>query len=194
MLNKNALEKKKALLFDCDNTLALTMNAHKKAYELAFNLHGVPFDEREFDTYAPLGGNKLMKTLVIDEGYAHLVKDIIKDKQRFLTPCLEKLMVPNEELIELIKKEGRNILIGVVSNGRKNSIEQVLIALGIRFYVHVLVTKEHVYHSKPYADPYYLAMEMLGVKPEECIVFEDNEIGVASAKAAGIKDIVEVTI
>lgn len=194
MLNKNALKNKKALLFDCDDTLALTMNAHKKAYELAFNLHGVPFDEREFDIYAPMGGNKLMRELVIDAGYPHLVQQIIIDKQRFLTPCLEKLMVPNEELINLIRKQHGNLFIAVVSNGRKKSIEQVLNVLDIRYHVQVLITKEHVFNSKPYAEPYVRAIEILGVKPEDCIAFEDNDIGIASAKSAGIKDIVKVTI
>ena len=56
----------------------------------------------------------------------------------------------------------------------------------------MIVTADDVVHSKPAPDLYLRAMEVLGVRPEECIVYEDSEIGMASARAAGISAVIDV--
>ena len=56
----------------------------------------------------------------------------------------------------------------------------------------MIVTADDVVHSKPAPDLYLRAMEILGVRPEECIVYEDSEIGMASARAAGISAVIDV--
>ena len=39
---------------------------------------------------------------------------------------------------------------------------------------------------------YLLAMERLGVNPEQCVAYEDTAIGIASAAAAGIRVVIDV--
>ena len=51
---------------------------------------------------------------------------------------------------------------------------------------------EDVRHSKPAPEPYLAAMEHLsarasGLRPADCLVFEDSVPGIASARAAGMK-------
>lgn len=50
-----------------------------------------------------------------------------------------------------------------------------------------MVTAEDVTHSKPHPEPYLEAARRVGVRPADCLVLEDAEIGVASAYAAGMK-------
>lgn len=101
-------------------------------------------------------------------------------------------MKPNKELIEFIKNNKSHIIVYVVSNGRRNSITNVLDTLGITYHIDGLITQETVKKAKPNPDPYLHALDVAGLKPEDVVVFEDNEIGVESAKAAGITDIVKV--
>jgi beta-phosphoglucomutase-like phosphatase (HAD superfamily) len=35
-------------------------------------------------------------------------------------------------------------------------------------------------------------MELLGVGPDEAVVYEDSEIGMASARAAGIRTVIDI--
>lgn len=49
-----------------------------------------------------------------------------------------------------------------------------------------VVTGDRVQRGKPHPDPYLLACEELGVRPEECVAIEDSPTGVASAQAAGV--------
>lgn len=50
-----------------------------------------------------------------------------------------------------------------------------------------LVTGDMVRHGKPAPDIFLLAAERLGTTPDECLVLEDSEAGVAAAHAAGMR-------
>ena len=49
--------------------------------------------------------------------------------------------------------------------------------------INYIITANDITHSKPHPEPYQKAMDKLGVRPEECMVFENFPTGVASAKA-----------
>ena len=51
----------------------------------------------------------------------------------------------------------------------------------------VLVTADDVANGKPHPEPYLKGAELLGVKPEECLVIEDAPAGIQSARAASMK-------
>ncbi len=56
---------------------------------------------------------------------------------------------------------------------------------GLANYLDVLVSNEDVKHSKPDPEMYVKAMELLGVSPKETLILEDNEHGIAAARASG---------
>lgn len=57
--------------------------------------------------------------------------------------------------------------------------------MGIASYFDVVLADEDVSKHKPDPMVYLKAMECLRVKPEECIVYEDSEMGIAAGKASG---------
>lgn len=50
----------------------------------------------------------------------------------------------------------------------------------------VLVTADHVRRGKPDPEPYLTAARLLGHCPQDCVVFEDANSGIAAARAAGM--------
>jgi beta-phosphoglucomutase-like phosphatase (HAD superfamily) len=52
-----------------------------------------------------------------------------------------------------------------------------------------VVTVDDVKAPKPAAEPYLLACQRLGVAPEHVLVFEDSNVGLASAINAGCKTV-----
>ena len=48
-----------------------------------------------------------------------------------------------------------------------------------------LVTADQVTWGKPHPEPYLAGAELLGFRPEECVVFEDSESGTQAGRAAG---------
>ena len=57
-----------------------------------------------------------------------------------------------------------------------------------------LVTGGDVQHGKPAPDPYLLGANRLGFNPQDCVVFEDAQAGVVSAKAAGVHMVIGVSV
>lgn len=53
--------------------------------------------------------------------------------------------------------------------------------------VDAILTSEHFSRSKPDPECFLKAMEVLGAKPEETIVFEDSFHGIAAGRASGAK-------
>ncbi|WP_158913956.1 HAD-IA family hydrolase [Caulobacter sp. S45] len=54
----------------------------------------------------------------------------------------------------------------------------------------LLITAEDVAHGKPAPDCFRLAAQRLGVRAEDCLVFEDAPAGIAAAEAAGASVVV----
>lgn len=48
-----------------------------------------------------------------------------------------------------------------------------------------LVTAERVTHGKPHPEPFVAGAALLGLKPAECVVFEDSPSGAQAGRAAG---------
>ena len=44
-------------------------------------------------------------------------------------------------------------------------------------------------HPKPHPEAFLLAAKRLGVAPEDCLVFEDTEMGIEAATAAGMASV-----
>ena len=51
---------------------------------------------------------------------------------------------------------------------------------------HIMVGSNDIERSKPEPEAYALAVETVGVQPEQCITFEDSEVGIESAERAGV--------
>lgn len=77
--------------------------------------------------------------------------------------------------------------LAVTTSGIREYVDLVLARMGIADRFAVTVTGADVTRGKPDPEPYRVTAARLGVPPPECIVFEDAAIGVAAAKAAGMR-------
>jgi HAD superfamily hydrolase (TIGR01509 family) len=74
----------------------------------------------------------------------------------------------------------------VVSGSRRSSVVGSLGALGLLDKFDTLVCAEDYQHGKPAPDCFLLGAERLGVAPADCLVFEDTDLGIEAATAAGM--------
>ena len=56
---------------------------------------------------------------------------------------------------------------------------------GLSSYLDLIMSNEDVKKSKPNPEIYLTAMERFGLKPEECLICEDNENGIKAAESSG---------
>jgi kojibiose phosphorylase len=97
-----------------------------------------------------------------------------------LTP--DNLLPGALELLVDLRKAGIKIAIGSASKNAKTVIEK----LGIGDLVKAVSDGNSVTRQKPAPDLFLHAAGQLGLPPEQCVVFEDAEAGVAAALAGGM--------
>ena len=86
----------------------------------------------------------------------------------------------------LLELRRRGVKTALVTMSLRSMALQVVEAMGFDAF-DVVVAGDDVIHGKPHAEPYLKAAELLGVKPQECIAFEDSISGILSAEAAGTR-------
>jgi beta-phosphoglucomutase-like phosphatase (HAD superfamily) len=75
---------------------------------------------------------------------------------------------------------------GVVTSARRVHFETAHAKTGLLRYLDFVLTREDYRHTKPHPEPYLTAMARHDLRPEDCIVVEDSERGLAAATAAGL--------
>ena len=91
-----------------------------------------------------------------------------------------------QELLRELKKRG--VKTALVTMSMKRMAESVANQIPFKAF-DVIVAGDMVTQGKPHPEPYLLAAQLLGVKPEDCVAFEDSNTGLTSAEAAGTKAI-----
>ncbi len=92
-------------------------------------------------------------------------------------------------VVEHIDAQYGRIPLAVVSGSRRDSVVGSLSALKLLDKFDTLVCAEDYKNGKPAPDAFLLAAERLGVPPEECLVFEDTDLGIEAATAAGMASV-----
>lgn len=177
----------KAFLYDCDGTLADNMHSHKAAFVKVADSYDIDLDDTIIDELAgwptPLIAKEISKRYKTDFDpllFAQQKSTVFKDE--FVSNTQ-----PISFVVEHLKRAHGRVKIGVVSGGSRGTVSRTLQVIGVDKYLDVLVCAGETERGKPYPDPFLAAAAQLGVKPEECIVFEDGDPGVQAAKAAGMK-------
>lgn len=176
-----------AFLYDCDGTLADNMQAHKNSYvktaaEYGFELNPAIIDE--------LAGWPTAQVVAEVARRYEVSLDALAFSSRkgsiFFEEYIEHTQ-PIPFVVAHLQQHAGQVKIGVVSGGRRHTVEKTLSVLGIDHLVESLVCAGDTPKGKPHADPFLKAAEELGVAPEHCMVFEDGEPGVQAAIAAGMQ-------
>jgi beta-phosphoglucomutase len=77
--------------------------------------------------------------------------------------------------------------VGIVSAAVRSEIDAVVDAAGIRDAIALIISQDDVENGKPDPECYLLAARQLGCEPPGLLVFEDTDVGLAAAKAAGAR-------
>ena len=111
---------------------------------------------------------------------------INKLKQKYTMEIVNQKCVPvfqHEYALSRLKKNG--YIIAVCSNSIRSTIEAMMDKAELKDYLDLIMSNEDVTRAKPDPEIYEKAMERLKLKPEECLILEDNKNGILAAKRSG---------
>ena len=92
-------------------------------------------------------------------------------------------------MLEQINLSHGKIPFAVVSGGSRESVTNSLTTLGLLDKFDTLVCSEDYTRPKPDPEPFLVAAARLNVAPVDCLVFEDTEMGMRAATAAGMASV-----
>ena len=178
----------KAYLFDCDGTIVDSMPLHYVAWKKVLSQWGCDFGEELFYSWGGMPVAEIIAALNVRSGLAMPVHEVMRRKEAMYYEILPQLKaVP--EVLEHIQMSHGKIPFAVVSGSTRDSVTRSLKTLGILDRFDTLVCAGDYTKSKPNPEPFLIAAERLGVKPEDCLVFEDTEMGIQAATAAGMASV-----
>lgn len=182
----------KALIFDCDGTLADTMPVHFTAWTQSLRSFGADITEEKFYSLGGVPTDAIIKQLNSEFGYGLDVEKTHLDKESRYTALLDQI-TEVEAVANLARENFGKVPMAVASGGIKQIVEATLTTLGLRSLFSVIIGADDVVNGKPSPDCFLLAADKLGVNPEDCIVYEDGDPGVVAARLAGMR-VVDVRI
>jgi beta-phosphoglucomutase family hydrolase len=178
----------KAYLFDCDGTIADSMPLHYIAWKRALGEWNCEFSKELFYAWGGMSVAEIISALNRERDLKMPVQQVSHRKEELYFENLDQLKaVP--EVMEHIEASYGRIPFAVVSGSTRDSVTRSLNALKILDRFETLVCAGDYQKSKPDPEPFLLAAERLGVAPQDCVVFEDSDMGIQAATAAGMASV-----
>ena len=178
----------RAYLFDCDGTIADSMPVHHRAWTQALGEWGCDFPEDLFYAWGGRPVADIIADLNDRYGLAMPVAQVAARREALFRALLPTVTaVPG--VLEHIEDAHRRVPFAVVSGSTRDSVTASLTALGLLDRFDLLVCAEDYARPKPDPEGFLLAARLLGVPAESCLVFEDTDLGIQAATAAGMASV-----
>ncbi|MFE3205293.1 HAD family hydrolase [Embleya sp. NPDC059237] len=175
----------RAYLFDCDGTIADSMPLHYLAWKQALDEWDCAFPEDLFYAWGGRTVTDIIASLNADQGLAMPVEAVARRRELLFREYLPQL-TPVPGILAHIDDACGRIPTAVVSGSTRDSVTSSLDTLGLLDRFDVLVCAEDYTRAKPDPEGFLRAAAHLGVAPADCLVFEDTEMGIQAATAAGM--------
>jgi HAD superfamily hydrolase (TIGR01509 family) len=192
----------KAVIFDMDGVLIEAKEWHYEALNRALRHFGFHISRQDhLVTFDGLPTRKKLEMLTKEQGLPTALHPFINDlKQIYTTESIHahcKPIFQHEFALSSLKSQGYKL--GVASNSIRSTIDLMMKKSDLAQYLDIIVSNQDVQNAKPNPEIYLKSMQLLGVQPHETLVLEDNEHGIASARAAGthlmiVKDVMDVSL
>ncbi len=174
-------------IFDCDGTLADTMPLHYRGWKRMLEELGGSFPEELFYSLGGIPTERILELLRDEHGMnISDVREAAERKEAYFVELLHEVTAIHP-VVDVARRWHTHAPLAVASGGSRKYVEMTLEAIGIRHLFDAVVCVEDYARGKPFPDPFLEAARRLDVAPEDCLVFEDSELGIDAARAAGMQ-------
>lgn len=152
--------------------------------------YGIVAEKTEHGTVHIPGmtSNEAWEILKQKHGFEADVDELTTRKRAAVMAALESNLEPMPGLVDLlVDLRQHDVVMAIATSAKRDRAQLIGEKLGVLGYFALTISGDDVDKVKPAPDAYLAAAEGLGVLPSECVVFEDADVGVESAKAAGMK-------
>lgn len=182
------MSKIQAVIFDMDGVLIDAKDWHYEALNRALGHFGFAISRYDhLVTFDGLPTKKKLEMLSMERGLPLGLHAFLNTlKQEYTMEIVYAKCKPtflHEFALSQLRQRGYRL--GVASNSVRKSVEVMMQKSALIRYLDLLLSNEDVDRGKPAPDIYLQACNQLGLRPDECLVVEDNAHGIEAAQGAG---------
>lgn len=177
------------VIFDLDGVICFTDKYHYQAWKAVADKMNIYFDEQINNRLR--GVSRMASLEIILERYDGTLTDAEKEALATEKNEIYKNLLVNmtpadlsdevKSTLDALRAAGMKLAIGSSSRNTKF----ILSRLGLEGYFDAISDGTNITRSKPDPEVFLMAAEFIGEKPEDCLVVEDAEAGIAGAAAGG---------
>ena len=178
----------KAILFDMDGVLIDAREWHYEALNRALAKFGMDIDrDAHLATYDGLPTRRKLVMLSKSKGLPERLHGFLNDlKQAYTLEIAYARCKPSfTHQRTLAQLQAAGYRMAVCSNSVRATVETMMRLARLGPYLELMLSNEDVANAKPAPDMYVEAMRRIGVAPAETLILEDNDHGIAAARASG---------
>ena len=175
------------VIFDMDGVIMDNNPYHEKAWKIFCEIYNVPLSDEELHKY--VFGRIAKDTIdyIFKKDHSQEEVDRYVDEKEGL---YRKMYIDSIRLVDGLKDfleelKDNKIPSAIATSAPPDNVEFVFINLPIRNYFKFVLDASDIKNGKPDPEIYNKSILKLGMKPEQCVVFEDSLSGVQAANDAG---------
>ena len=178
----------KAVIFDMNGVIIDDEPLHEQTFKDVCKRYGIDLSSEDYVNLC------MGRTGV--EGYVQIGKkyklppvpyeDLAKENSSYYQQITLGRIKAMPGILSLIGLLHSHYTLALTTSASREETRSVLETFRLQDFFTVIVTAEDIAKSKPDPEPYLLTAQKLGIEPAFCLVIEDAQNGVASAKAAGM--------
>lgn len=173
----------KLAIFDMDGTLFDTNEVNFQAYREALLTEGVELDRDFYVNYCN-GRHYTVFLPAMLNNDKEKIERVHNLKKSAYSRFLDKTRV-NTVLFDIIRAIKNDYKIALVTTASKKNTMEILEFAKATELFDLILTHDDITKPKPDPQGFLRAMELFSSAPEECIIFEDSDVGIAAAEKTG---------
>ena len=181
--------KYKGIIFDLDGVICTTDEYHYLAWKSLADRLKIPFDRERNNLLRGVSRAESLEIILekAERIYNETEKaDFAEEKNTLYRELLKKMSPADlpenvKRTLEAFRINGLKLAVGSSSKNTPFILERI----GLGSFFDAVADGNCITRSKPDPEVFLKAAEMIGLKPEECIVVEDAHAGVEAAVAGG---------
>jgi len=175
----------KALIFDLDGTIANTMPNHFISWRKAVIPYGIDFNAKLFMELTGMPRTATIEKLNEMFGTKmnpDKVGKVKEDHFKTLVNLTQEIVV----VTDVIRKYHTILPMSIGTGSTKNGAKKTLEVIGFENYFDIVITADDIINHKPHPETFLKCAELMKIKPQDCVVFEDGILGMNAAEEAGM--------
>ena len=180
----------KAAIFDMDGLLIDSERVIMQGCIQAAASIGITYTQAEYVELVGRIWSDSTRLMTQQLGSEENFQQVMQGLNAYLDACNHVFPLKSgaQALLQFYQAQG--IICSVASSSPMPHITHRLTHTGVLDYFSHVTSGQEVTRGKPHPDIYLLALQKLGLQADECIAFEDSELGARAAIAAGLRVVV----